>query len=436
MRYFKLIGGLLLVGFLTGCETTQVDRYLTPELGTAIGRVIGAKITGTTYNGPIPLPFPGQGSSGSSSQPGYGGAGTGYGGAGAVSQLPDGMPSTPECQDFWRYARSDSCSSDRVMLGIGTCNVSLVQQKAAACNASGSRQPAGCPSGYFNDGRSCAPVPAGAEACAIGGYCPQGMQCRPNGGCQATREVKQEIDDLRKKLEKDNANSEEKQEILQRVNKELDEHRASSQNASTEQGTGAAGTSPSGSSGAPSPVQNTPPQTAQGKPAGGPGASSEPFAGTMTHPVYKTTPAINSGQGAQPASGGAAAPSKSGNTTSFVQDWLDGKPVDPVKLSPAARQKYYEQKARDEAAARAEAARRGQAEERAYQTTFGRASRYNTTAEEAPTAPSKTIPAAADNLDAEDDPSLVDRLSNTKYRVDSDLTPPIGQPQEEPPSYK
>jgi len=429
MRYLKPISGLLLICLLSGCETAQMDRYLTPELGdavgAAIGGIIGAKIGGTTYNGPIPIPLPSRGTSGSPPSAGYGGAGAG--------SVPAGVPNTRECQEFWDMVYG-SCSSTRAM--YGTCNVPLLQQKAAACNASGSRQMADCPAGYFNNGRTCAPLPAGATQCAVGGYCPQGTQCRPNGGCEASRDAKQGLEDIRKKIEKDNADSEQKQEVLQRVSKDLDEHRAASQNAPDGQGTAASGASASSNSGTGSPAQKAPPQTAQENPARSPGAASEPFTGEMTHPVYKKTPITSGGQGAQSASGGGASPSKSGSTTSFVQDWLDGKPVDPVKLSPEQRRKYYEQKAKEEAAARAEAARRGQAEEAAYQTTFGRASKYNTTTEEVPAAPSTTPTAPASIPPAEDDPSLIDWLSHTPARVDSDRMSNGQQPQDEPPPYK
>ncbi|MEQ8327787.1 MAG: hypothetical protein RIE84_14290 [Parvibaculum sp.] len=419
MRYLNLIGGLLVAAILAGCETAQIDRYLTPELGTAIGGLIGAKITGTTYNGPIPVPLPGRSGSGAPSQ-------AGYGGAGAAAQAQGGMPNTPECQAYMQYAMGPYSPSK---------SHSGLMQMYQRCVQSGSRQAAGCPSGYYSNGQSCAPLSAGAELCGIGGYCPQGTRCRPDGGCDAITDSGKKLEDILEELDK-GTRSKEQLEVLERVNRDLDEHRASGQKAPDGQGAETAGTQPpSGSSQSGAPAQTATPQTAQDNPADT--VSSEPFTGEMTHPVYKNTSVIGDGQTAQPASGGSAAsPSKSGNTTSFVQDWLDGKPVDPVKLSPDARRKYYEQKAKAEAAARVEAARQGQAEERAYQTTFGRASRYNTAGETESPTPARTTPAPVGAPAAEDDPGFVDMLSHTPLRADADLTPPIGQQQEEPPSYK
>lgn len=81
---------------------------------------------------------------------------------------------------------------------------------------------------------------------------------------------------------------------------------------------------------------------------------------------------------------GDVAPSAGRQTsTSIVQDWVDGRPLDPMKLPPDQRQKYYERKAQQEREDAA-AARAGELEaERAYQTTFGRAARFNETPEPA-----------------------------------------------------
>lgn len=426
MRYLKLIGSLLLAGFLAGCETAQMDRYLTPELGdalgTAIGGVIGAKIGGTTYNGPIAIPLPSHGGSSSPSSAGYGGAGAG--------SAPAGVPNTPECRQFWDMVYG-SCSSSRAM--YGTCNVPLLQQKAAACNASGSRQIAGCPAGYFNNGRTCAPLPAGATQCAVGGYCPQGTQCRPNGGCEATRSAMEDIEDFRKKLEKDNADSAKKQEVLQRVDKELEAHRASGGTASTRpQSSTPAGDSAASSHNAPS-AAGASGTVASRAPAE---AQHEPFTGEMTHPVYKNAPAINDGQGTPSLSRGSA-PASSRKPTSFVQDWLDGKPVDPVKLSPEQRRKYYEQKAKAEAAARARTSRKTQAADRAYRETFGGAGPNGTAGTEPDASGTSSGPSAGKPAeDSEDSPSLLEKTSNTWLRPDEDFTPPIEAQGSEPKTYK
>ena len=113
-----------------------------------------------------------------------------------------------------------------------------------------------------------------------------------------------------------------------------------------------------------------------------------------------------------------------------------GKPVDPVKLSPDARHQYYERKAKEEAAARAQASRQKQAAERTYQATFGRASKYDTPVEKGPEGSGKPATEPAGTPAAADDPSLAGKLPNSRLRVDSDLTPPIGQQQDEAPSYK
>ena len=429
MRYLKLIGSLFLVSLLTGCETAQMDRYLTPELGdalgTAIGGVIGAKIGGTTYNGPIAIPLPSHGGSTSPSSAGYGGVGTG--------SVPGGVPNTPECRQFWDMVYG-SCSSSRAM--YGTCNVPLLQQKAAACNASGSRQMAGCPAGYFHNGRTCAPLPAGATQCTVGGYCPQGTQCRPNGGCEATRSAMEDIEDFRKKLEKDNADSAKKQEVLQRVDKELEAHRASNGTASTGPQTSIAASDSAASSRSAPSAAGASGTVASNAPDATPEAQHEPFTGEMTHPVYKKAPSINNGQGTpSPSSGNAAA--SSGKTTSFVQDWLDGKPVDPVKLSPEQRRKYYEQKAKDEAAARAQASRKTQAADRAYRETFGGAGPNGTAGTEPDASGTSSGPSAGKPAeDSEDSPSLLEKTSNTWLRPDEDFTPPIEAQGSEPKTYK
>ena len=95
-----------------------------------------------------------------------------------------------------------------------------------------------------------------------------------------------------------------------------------------------------------------------------------------------------------------------------------------------------ERKAKEEAAARAQASRQKQAAERTYQATFGRASKYDTPVEKGPEGSGKPATEPAGTPAAADDPSLAGKLPNSRLRVDSDLTPPIGQQQDEAPSYK
>ncbi len=71
-------------------------------------------------------------------------------------------------------------------------------------------------------------------------------------------------------------------------------------------------------------------------------------------------------------------------TTSAVQDWLAGRPVDPMKLPPDARRQYYEQKARQDIEAQSEAIRKEQAAERAHQETYGQVARDNAPPEPEP----------------------------------------------------
>ncbi|MEQ8951921.1 MAG: hypothetical protein RIE76_15635, partial [Parvibaculum sp.] len=243
----------------------------------------------------------------------------------------------------------------------------------------------------------------------------------------------EDIEDFRKKLEKDNADSAKKQEVLQRADKELEAHRASNGTASTPPQTSIPASDSAASSRSAPSAAGASGTVASRAPAE---AQHEPFTGEMTHPVYKKTPAINDGQGTpSPSSGNAAA--SSGKTTSFVQDWLDGKPVDPVKLSPEQRRKYYEQKAEAEAAARAQASRQTQAADRAYRETFGGAAPNGAAGTEPPAtgtspAPSAAKPAAED----EASPSLLEKSSNTWLRPDEDFTPPIEAQGSEPRTYK
>ena len=116
---------------------------------------------------------------------------------------------------------------------------------------------------------------------------------------------------------------------------------------------------------------------------------------------------------------------------------LDGKPVDPVKLSPEQRRKYYEQKAKDEAAARAQASRKTQAADRAYRETFGGAGPNGTAGTEPDASGTSSGPSAGKPAeDSEDSPSLLEKTSNTWLRPDEDFTPPIEAQGSEPKTYK
>lgn len=393
--------------------------------------------------------------------------------SGASAQM-GGMPNTPECRDYMAYARTSGA--------MGTYGP--LMQKYNACVNSGrsqsvpqqsSRPPSDCPNGGRNANGSC--VPDGAVACSGDSFCPQGMMCKPGGGCSLKDDTATMIEDLKKRIEGDPAENRRKSEELERIKKELEAGYNPDDTALKQQQERVLGTADPKTAESAEAIQGSPEMERLNKalssakedltrirdglqtPGADPNAAvqraqqemhdsaalkeldqalppaKQQLEGRLPPPAAQdpataTAPAVQgqtpapaaistAPQPSPPAGAGSPAPvtsfpprntpapqttpadtvsssypvNRTGDvapppgqqaTTSAVQDWLAGRPVDPMKLPPDARRQYYEQKARQDIEAQSEAIRKEQAAERAYQETYGQAARDNAPPEPEP----------------------------------------------------